>query len=34
VIEHCRSKNHQAWVIGNVTSNAPGIAAALEGVPA
>ena len=33
VIEHCRSKNHQAWVIGNVTFNNPGSASALEGVP-
>ena len=34
VIEHCRGKNHQAWVIGNVTSNTPGSAAVLAGVPA
>ena len=34
VIEHCRGKNHQAWVIGNVTSNTPGSAPVLEGVPA
>ena len=34
VIEHCRGKNHQAWVIGNVTSNTPGSTAVLEGVPA
>lgn len=34
VIEHCRSKNHRAWVIGIVTSNTPGSTAVLDGVPA
>ena len=34
VLEHCRSKSHRAWVIGNVTSNTPGSTAVLDGVPA
>ena len=34
VIEQCRIKQQQAWVIGTVTSNAPGSTPNLEGIPA